>query len=76
MEYAIAIAELCVTSLVALVLVLRHLAAMRATSGELVDLRTDIARQLSAADACTARIAVRIEEHETRLVHLSNRTQR
>ncbi len=76
MEYAIAIAELCVTSLVALVLVLRHLAAMRATSGELVDLRADIARQLSAADAYAARNTARIEEHETRLTHLNNRTQR
>jgi uncharacterized protein YoxC len=69
-------AQVCVALLAALVMVLRHLAAMRATDGEVAKMTaaiTDLGKQWNEALAKNRQL---IDDHEARLTNISNRIGR
>lgn len=68
-------AVVCVswTALGALLAVLRHLAAMRPTSGELAAIRASSAAHEETTEAALERARLKLEELDTKLTHLKNR---
>ena len=76
LEWLAIVSVIDFTAIGALVLVLQHLKTMRATDGELTDLRADLARELAASGVRIDRAFSSMADLDTRLIHLSNRTQR
>ena len=71
-----AIAMVCTVSLAALAMVLRHLAAMRITSGEVANIRDAILSSTKATESDLAGLKRQGEDFEKRLTHLNTRTAR
>lgn len=66
----------CATVVASLAMVLRHLAAMRATAGELSLLRAEVMASVNGVSERINREIERGDEHSTKLINLINRTTR
>lgn len=64
------------TLLAALVLTLRHLAAMRATTGEMATLGAATDARAGVTDQALERLGAKLADLETRFIHLNNRIPR
>ncbi len=67
---------ICVAALVALGMVLNHLATMRVTSGEVASFRTMVLSHAASLDTSQAGLAKRLDDLEQRLQHIDTRTKR
>lgn len=65
----------CTTLLASLVLVLRHLSAMRARSDEVAGLRGLLASALGARDEAISSLRADLNNEKTKLTQLSNRVR-
>ncbi len=69
-------ATICVAALISLVLVLRHLVAMRATTGEIAALTENYAGLSHEFRSQMAQSNKHVADIEQRLTHVDNRTKR
>lgn len=75
MELAAMCFMVCLTALTGLALVLRHLASMRVTSGEVAALDARIALAISAVTDAYKRLQADVDNEKQKLIQLSNRTR-
>jgi hypothetical protein len=70
----IAIGLVCATALTSLVLVLRHLVTMRATDGEIAELRKQWTEGSTAIATAQATLDAKLTGFVDKLQHVANRT--